>query len=76
VSWNLSRGGIQVDIGNLKQGDMVRLWFRLPISGVRIDAFGLVIWASETRQGIQFTKMSEQNAEAIRKFIAEVEKPD
>jgi CheY-like chemotaxis protein len=76
MSWNLSRGGIQVDIGNLKQGDMVRLWFRLPISGVRIDAFGLVIWSSETRQGIQFTKMSEQNAEAIRRFIAEVEKPD
>ena len=55
---------------------MVRLWFRLPMSGVRIDAFGLVIWASETRQGIQFTKLSEQNAEAIRQFIAEVEKPD
>jgi CheY-like chemotaxis protein len=76
VTWNLSRGGIQVDIGNLKKGDTVRLSFRLPISSTRIDAFGAVIWASETRQGIQFTKMSAQNAEAIRQFIADVERPD
>jgi len=76
VSWNLSRGGIQVDIGTLKSGDNVRLSFRLPISTTRIDAFGVVVWASETRQGIQFTKMSAQNAEAIRQFIADVEKPD
>jgi CheY-like chemotaxis protein len=76
VSWNLSRGGIQIEIGNLKAGDMVRLSFRLPVSGKRIDAFGVVIWASETRQGIQFTKMSAQNAEAIRQFITDVEKPD
>jgi CheY-like chemotaxis protein len=76
VSWNLSRGGIQVDIGNLKQGDMVRLSFRLPVSGVRIDAFGVVVWASETRQGIRFMKMSTQNADAIRQFIADVEEPD
>jgi CheY-like chemotaxis protein len=76
VSWNLSRGGIQIEIGNLKAGDMVRLSFRLPISSARIDAFGVVIWASETRQGIQFTKMSAQNAEAIRQFITDVERPD
>ena len=54
----------------------VRLWFRLPITGARIDAFGVVIWASETRQGIQFTKISAQNADAIRQFIADVEKLD
>ena len=76
MSWNLSRGGMQVDIGNLKAADTVRLSFRLPVSATRIDAFGVVVWASETRQGIQFTKMSAKNAEAIQQFIADVEKPD
>ena len=76
LSWNLSRGGIQVDIGSLKPGDMVRLLFRLPTSSARIDAFGVVVWATETRQGIQFTKMSAQNAEAIRQFMTDVEKSD
>jgi CheY-like chemotaxis protein len=78
LTWNLSRGGIQVDVGagNLKSGDMVRLAFRLPTSAARIDAFGVVIWASETRQGIQFTKMSSQNASAIRQFIVDVDRLD
>ena len=76
VTWNLSRGGIQVDVGKLTPGDMLRLSFRLPISGAKIDAFGSVVWASDTRQGIQFTKMSSQNTEAIRNFITDVEKPD
>jgi len=76
LSWNLSRGGIQVDIGSLKPGDMVRLLFRLPTSSARIDAFGVVVWTTKTRQGIQFTKMSAQNAEAIRQFMTDVEKSD
>src|SRR5579863_9261154 len=32
VTWNLSQGGIQVDVGQLKPGDPVRLSFRLPPS--------------------------------------------
>jgi CheY-like chemotaxis protein len=76
MSWNLSRGGIQMDAGNLKAGDTMRMSFRLPISGTKIDAFGVVIWASATRQGIQFTKMSGQSADAIRQFIADVDRPD
>ncbi len=75
MSWNLSRGGIMVDAGSLKSGDTVRLSFQLPISGARIDAFGVVVWASESRQGIEFTKMSGRNADAIRQFILDVEKP-
>jgi CheY-like chemotaxis protein len=77
MTWNLSQGGVQIDGGpNLKAGDLVRLSFRLPISGGQIDGFGVVAWASQNRQGIQFTKLSEQNAKAIKTFIAEVETPD
>jgi CheY-like chemotaxis protein len=76
LTWNISRGGMQVDVGGLKAKDAVRLLFRLPDSSTRIDAFGVVVWASETRQGIQFTKMSGNNADAIRQFITDVEKAD
>ena len=74
VSWNLSQGGVQVEVGNLQPGDAVRLSFRLPRSGVAVDASGVVAWAKEERQGIQFTKISPQNQQAIQEFIAEVEK--
>jgi CheY-like chemotaxis protein len=75
-SWNLSQGGILIDVGKLKFGDIVRLSFRLPGSGARIDATGLVAWTSDHRQGIQFTKMSAQSAEAIKEFIVDLEKLD
>src|SRR5713101_4925205 len=52
VSWNLSQGGMQVEVGNLKPKDTVRLSFQLPISAVTVDAAGIVVWANEQRQGI------------------------
>jgi CheY-like chemotaxis protein len=73
-TWNLSSGGIQVEIGNLQPGDSVKLSFRLPMSGITIDAVGVVVWAKEQRQGIQFTKISPQNLQAIQGFIVEAEK--
>ena len=73
-TWNLSSGGIQVEIGDLQPGDSVKLSFRLPQSGITIDAVGVVVWAKEQRQGIQFTKTSPQNLQAIQEFIAEAEK--
>jgi len=73
VSWNLSRGGMQVEVGDLKPKDAVRLSFQLPISAVAIDAAGVVVWANEQRQGIQFTNVSAQSQQSIRQFIADVE---
>jgi hypothetical protein len=64
---------MQVEVGNLQPKDEVRLSFRLPASGVSLEAAGTVVWTKETRQGIQFTNVSRQNEESIRKFIAEVE---
>lgn len=74
-TWNLSQGGVQVEAGHLKAGDDVRVSIRLPSSGVTIDAQGRVVWANETRQGIQFSKLSNRAQEAIREFISQVENP-
>jgi CheY-like chemotaxis protein len=77
MTWNLSQGGILIDTGaNLKPGDPVRLSFRLPVSGEQIEAMGIVVWTSTSRQGIRFTKVSDQSMQAIKEFIAEVENPD
>ena len=74
MTWNLSHGGMQVEVGDLQPKDTVRLSFRLPVSGVSLEAAGTVVWTKENRQGIQFTNVSPQNDQSIRKFIAEVEK--
>jgi two-component system, chemotaxis family, chemotaxis protein CheY len=74
VSWNLSQGGMQVEVGDLKPKDAVRLSFQLPISAVTVDAAGIVVWANEQRQGIQFTNVGAQSQQAIRQFITDVEK--
>jgi CheY-like chemotaxis protein len=73
ATWNLSQGGMQVEAGGLKPKDTVRVLFQLPASGVLLEALGTVVWAKENRQGIQFTNVSPQNEQSIRKFIAEVE---
>jgi CheY-like chemotaxis protein len=74
VSWNLSQGGIQVETGNLRVGETVRLSFRLPVSDKAIDVAGVVVWSKENRQGIQFTNVSARDQESIREFVDAVEK--
>jgi CheY-like chemotaxis protein len=74
VTWNLSQGGMQVEVSDLQPKDTVRLSFRLPVSGVSLEAAGTVVWTKANRQGIQFTNLSTQNEQSIRKFMAEVEK--
>jgi DNA-binding response OmpR family regulator len=73
VSWNLSQGGMQVEVAGLHTNDAVRLSMRLPVSGEELEPTGTVVWGDDTRQGIQFTQVSPQNQRSIRKFIAEVE---
>jgi CheY-like chemotaxis protein len=74
VTWNLSEGGVQVEVDDLQPGNAVRLSFCLPVSGIAINAAGTVVWADVRRQGIQFTKVSTQNQQSIRDFIVAVEK--
>jgi len=73
TSWNLSQGGMQVEVGGLKPKDAVRLSFKLPVSGVVIDAAGVVVWGKENRQGIQFTSVGAKSQQSIRRFMAEIE---
>jgi CheY-like chemotaxis protein len=74
VSWNLSQGGMLVEVSDLKPKDAVRLSFQLPISDVVIEAAGIVVWGNEKRQGIQFTSVGAQSEQSIRQFMVEVEK--
>jgi uncharacterized protein (TIGR02266 family) len=74
VTWNLSQGGMQLEADGLQPGQAVRLSFRLPVSHKDINADGAVVWVKDTRQGIRFTKVSEQNQQSIRDYIAEVER--
>jgi CheY-like chemotaxis protein len=73
VTWNLSLGGMQVDVGHLKPSEAVRVSFRLPSSGILVDAVGEVVWVNDKRQGIKFEHLSTKNEKAIRDFIGEVE---
>ena len=73
ISWNLSQGGMQVEVAGLKHRDAVRLSFTLPVSGVVIETAGVVVWEKETRQGIQFTSLSAQTQKSISQFIAQIE---
>lgn len=74
TTWNLSQGGMQVEVNDLHPGESVRVSFRLPSSITTIDVFGTVVWTKPDRQGIKFTKITNQNQEEVRKFITQVEK--
>jgi CheY-like chemotaxis protein len=76
VTWNLSQGGMQVELTGLKPRDAVQLSFRLPVSGEAIEAAGTVVWGDEKRQGIQFTNVSTKNQKSIRQFVSEVDQID
>jgi hypothetical protein len=68
--WNISNGGIQLEVTGLKLGDAVGMSFILPHPAVVIHAQGAVVWAQEGRQGLYFTKMSLESQEAIRAYIS------
>jgi CheY-like chemotaxis protein len=77
VTWNLSMSGMLIETGaGLKPRDSVRLSFRLPVPNEQIDVVGSVVWISASRQGIRFTKVSDQDVWAIKKFIVAAEQPD
>jgi len=74
ITWNLSQGGMQVEVNDLHPDEPVRVSFRLPSSSTTIDAFGVVVWVKPDRQGIKFTKMTNQNQVEVRNFIVQVAK--
>ena len=74
VSWNISQGGMQLEASDLQLRNTVQVSFRLPDSGVAVEALGSVIWANEGRHGIQFTNVGAQSQQSIRSYILELER--
>jgi hypothetical protein len=60
-----------VEVSDLKPKEAVQLSFRLPVSGVFVDALGAVAWGDEKHHGIQFTYMGLQSQQSILQYIAE-----
>jgi CheY-like chemotaxis protein len=67
--WNISQGGIQLEVASLEMGDTVRISFILPQPAVVIKAEGVVVWAQGGRQGLYFTEMSMENQEMVRVYV-------
>lgn len=71
VSWNLSQGGMLVEVSDLKPENAVQLSFRLPVFGVAVDAVGAVVWGDEKLQGIEFLNVDAHSRQSIRHYISE-----
>ena len=71
VSWNLSQRGMLVEVSDLKPGKAVQLSFRLPVSGVAVDAAGAIVWRGEKLHGIEFVNVGAQSQHSIRHYISE-----
>jgi CheY-like chemotaxis protein len=69
LTWNISQGGIQLEVAGLKLGDTVWMSFIMPQSGTVIKAQGEVVWAQDNRQGLYFTEMSVESQETVRAHI-------
>ena len=69
VTWNISQGGIQLEIKGLKQGDTITMSFVLPHPKKLIKAEGVVAWEREERQGLYFTSMGLTEQALVRDYI-------
>jgi CheY-like chemotaxis protein len=68
VTWNISQGGIQVEVVGLELGDNAGLSFMLPQAST-VRAQGFVVWAQEGRSGLYFTEVSLDDQAAIRAYV-------
>jgi CheY-like chemotaxis protein len=69
VTWNISQGGIQLEVAGLQKGDNLEMSFILPDPATIIKAKGVVSWIQEERQGLYFTGMNLEAQERIRQFV-------
>jgi CheY-like chemotaxis protein len=68
-TWNISQGGIQLEVVGLQLGDSVQMSFILPQAATVTKAQGFVVWSQEGRCGLYFTDMGLEDQEAIRTYI-------
>jgi len=64
---------MRVDVSGLKENEAVQLSFRLPVSGLAVDAVGLVVWGDDNRHGIRFTHVGTQSQQSIEQYITEAQ---
>jgi DNA-binding response OmpR family regulator len=69
VTWNISQGGIQVEVVGLELGDTAVLSFILPQAATVVRVQGFVVWAQEGRSGLYFTEVSLEGQTAIRAYV-------
>jgi two-component system, chemotaxis family, chemotaxis protein CheY len=75
MSSNISQGGILFEAPQLRQGDAVRLAFRLPGGQVTVNALGHVVRTDKSqRVGVRFVNMSDAGRAALREFVDRGEK--
>jgi CheY-like chemotaxis protein len=72
TAWNLGQGGVQLEVAGLSCGDTVHLSLRLSQPPIGVAATGVVVWARDDRQGINFTRMSIEHQEIVREFITQI----
>jgi DNA-binding response OmpR family regulator len=69
VTWNISQGGIQVEVVGLELGDSADLSFILPQAATVIRVKGFVVWAQEGRYGLYFTQVSLEDQASILAYV-------
>jgi CheY-like chemotaxis protein len=69
ATWNISQGGIQLEVFGLQKGDQLRMSFLLPNPAMIIQCEGVIVWEQEERQGVYFTSMSLEVQDGIRDFV-------
>lgn len=72
MTWNISQGGMQIEVPGLERGKTVQLSFRLPCPPMLIEATGVVVWSKDGRQGVHFTEMSVEHQQVVRNFVGQL----
>jgi len=70
--WNVSEGGVQLEVSDLQLGAAIEFSFCLPANSL-VEAAGEVIWTKENRQGIRFTRVAPEGRMAIEELVASAE---
>jgi c-di-GMP-binding flagellar brake protein YcgR len=68
-TWNLSQGGMQVEVESLATDETARFCFELPRLHTQIDVWGVVVWVKNGRQGVRFTNVSAKLQDQIKNFV-------
>jgi len=69
VTWNISQGGIQLEVLGLQRGAQLKMSFLLPNPATLIQCEGVIVWEQEERQGAYFTSMGLEAQDGIRDFV-------